>query len=394
MVLEGIFPQDERVEKEIASLLSDGHEVRIATYAFEKVQYMEKYQCYTIYRKRIGQMMYKMSAAILVLPFYFAFWRLYIRKIFKEWPFDAIHIHDLPLARLGKELKKKEGLVFVADQHEFYSDWIGKTAHYNSIPGRIIKYLSNWKKYEYRILKEADMVCTVEQPIKELYVKTHGIDEEKIIVLPNTPLKSVYSIKAKERSDHNFILFYCGGLDVLRGLKTSIHALVQLKEKIPEIKLSLVGKSNKHFDAVAFAASLGVSEYVDFRGWVHYCDLPKEIDKSDICFFIPPSNRDEINNTIATKIYQYMARGKPVIVGKARYMKEFVEKNRIGIAINEDSPQEFAAAVLKLYHSPAELKQFIKNAKLNIEQYYWENTVLEMLRFYRIEESRLNRRSN
>jgi len=391
MVLEGFFPQDERVEKEIASLLTEGHEVRIATYAFKRAHYKEEYSGYVIYRKRLSRLMYKFSAAILVLPFYFNFWRSYIRNIYEEWPFDAVHIHDLPLARLGKELKEKKGLVFVADQHEFYSDWIGKTAHYNSIPGRIIKYFSNWRKYEYNNLMEADLVCTVEKPIKGLYVKLHGIDEDRIIVLPNTPLKSVYSVNPKERSDQNFILFYCGGLDVLRGLKTSIHALVELKQVIPEIKLSLVGKSNKHFDVFAIAASLGVSDNIDFRGWVHYRDLPNEIDKSDICFFIPPSNRDEINNTIATKIYQYMARGKPVIVGKARYMKEFVEENRIGISINEDSPREFAEAVLKMYNSPDDLKKFGENAKANIEHYYWEKTVSDLLRFYRAKETWLNR---
>ena len=51
MVLENIFPQDERVEKEIASLMEEGHEIRIATYSFDPAAFSEVYQGYTIYRR-------------------------------------------------------------------------------------------------------------------------------------------------------------------------------------------------------------------------------------------------------------------------------------------------------------------------------------------------------
>lgn len=382
MVLEGVFPQDERVEKEIVSLREKGHDVRIATYSFISLPFSEEYEGYTIYRKRLSKFLYKLSAATLVLPFYFAFWRKYLLTIYKEWKFDAIHVHDLPLAKLGYEFKRDFGTYFVADQHEFYSNWIVKAAHYNKLPGKIIKLLSNWKKYEYSYLHKADLICTVEQPLKELYIKLHQLDSEKIVVIANTPLKKIYSKKKRRREDESFILFYCGGLDILRGLETPIRALLLLKDIIPNIKISLVGKVNKHFDPIAYAKDLGLEKHIEFRGWVHYNNLPEEIDESDICFFTPPANRDEINNTIATKIYQYMAREKPVIVGQAIYMKKFVEKNGIGISIDEKRPEEFARAVLKIYETPDLGKEFSANAREKVDAYYWENTVKALEDFY------------
>ena len=284
MLLEGVFPQDERVEKEIASLLAAGHEVRIATYAFQSTDFSEEYNGYTIYRKKLSKLMYKFGAAILVLPFYFSFWKKYVKRIADTWDFDAIHIHDLPLAKIGAYYQKR-GKYFVADQHEFYSDWIVKTAHYNTIPGKVIKLLSNWRKYEYTCLHSADLVCTVESPIKKLYTTIHGLPEEKIIVIPNTPLKAIYDVEVQPRKDDRFILFYCGGMDLLRGLEVPIRSLMKLKEQIPNIMISLVGKVNKHFDPIQYAEKLGVADHIEFRGWVHYSDLPKEIDNSDICFF-------------------------------------------------------------------------------------------------------------
>lgn len=382
MVLENVFPQDERVEKEIASLMEAGHEIRIATYSFENVGFSEVYRGYTIYRRKISPLMYKLSAAILVLPFYFSYWRKYLKTIYKEWRFDAIHIHDLPLAKLGAEFKSRHGVRFVADQHEYYSDWIVQTAHYNRGIGKWVKALSRWKDYERRTLTAADLVCTVEAPLKELYIKERGIDPDRLVIVPNTPLKSIYGVKPRKIQKEHFNLFYCGGLDVLRGLDTVIRALPLLKEQIPEIRLILTGKRNKLFDPAELAGKLGLRDLVQFHDWVDYRELPHEIDLGDICFFTPPVNREEIHNTIATKIYQYMARGKPVIVGSARYMKAFVERHQIGLSVDEKRPDEFADAVMKIYSDQTLREQFSSQARKTITSFYWENTVRGMVNFY------------
>ncbi len=386
MVLESVFPQDERVEKEIASLLGAGHEVRIAVYAFEQPPFEEVYQGYTIYRTHISGLMYKLGAAILVLPFYFNFWRRYLKRIYKVWKFDAVHVHDLPLARLGHEFKKKQGVRFVADQHEFYSSWIVKTAHYNTLLGKVIRRLSNWDSYERRYLGMADLVCTVEEPLRAIYLEHHSLVPERVIVIPNTPMKSIYKVAPKSQSKDHFNLYYHGGLDILRGLDTAIGALPLIRKRIPEIRLVLVGKTNKHYDPRQRAAELEVEDHLEIRPWVDYRELPHEIDRGNICFFTPPANREEIHNTIATKIYQYMARGKPVIVGTARYMKEFVEKFGIGLAIDERNPGEFADAVLRIYSDSDLREKFSANARKHMEQYYWENTVLQLVNFYAPED--------
>ena len=383
MVLESVFPQDERVEKEIASLTEEGHEVRIATYSFTQSSSEQLYQNYVIYRRRISKLMYKLGAAILIHPFYFNFWRRYLKEIFRTWNFDALHIHDLPLTRLGSEYKRKHRILFVADQHEFYSSWIVKTAHYNSLPGRVIRFLSNWKAYEGKHLRQADLVCTVEEPLREMYIRQYGLDPLKVIIIPNTPRKSVYDVEPGNVSDDHFNLFYCGGLDRLRGLDTAIRALPLLRERIPEVRLVLTGRKNKYYDPRRQAAVQGVEDLLELREWVDYRELPHEIDLGDVCFFIPPADREEIHNTIATKIYQYMARGKPVVVGSARYMKEFVEKHGIGITVDETSPREFADAVLRIYTDGELRKRFSENSKKTIREFYWEKTIMKLLDFYR-----------
>jgi len=382
MLLEHEFPQDERVEKEIQSLLDEGHELRIATYTFKNAPKKEDYKGYVIYRKSIGRLMYKFSAAILVFPFYFAFWRSFVRMIYAQWNFEAIHIHDLPLARLGSEMQRDKGICFVADQHEYYSNWIVKTAHYNTLPGKVISLLSNWKAYEIKHLNRADLVCTVEEPLRQVYIRDRKLDPDRIIVIPNTPLSSIYLGKESKPDPGHFTLYYHGGLDRLRGIDVALKALPLLKDEIPGLRLVLVGKVNKHNDLIKQAEVLGVQDLVQLKGWIDYRDLPREIDQADLCFFTPPANRDELNNTIATKIYQYMGRSKPMLVGSARYMKQFVEDLGIGLAIDESDPADFARAVMQIYRDKVLREEMQAKAREKRSSYFWEHTVRPMLDFY------------
>ncbi len=97
MVLAGEFPPDERVEKEIESLQKAGFTVAIAVYTMQNKPAVELYHDYVIYRKNISRLLYKSSAAALILPFYFNFWYGFLDSILKKEQFHFIHIHDLPL---------------------------------------------------------------------------------------------------------------------------------------------------------------------------------------------------------------------------------------------------------------------------------------------------------
>ena len=179
MILENEFPPDERVEKEIADLQKSGFELAIAAYTFKNKPSDEKYNGYTIYRKKIPLWVYKSSAASLVLPFYFQFWQKFIGSILKKEDFGILHVHDLPLTRIALKLARKSGLKVVCDQHEYYSNWIVRTRHYNTFFGKIIKSLSQWDKYEKLNLRKADMVVTVSEALRDIYIQEGKVDPGK-----------------------------------------------------------------------------------------------------------------------------------------------------------------------------------------------------------------------
>ena len=387
MVLEREFPPDDRVEKEAFSLSHAGHKVHIACYTRRNLPSLEKKNNYDIFRKPISALIYKSGAAQLVFPFYLNFWRRFINALYNKNQYDAIHIHDLPLTRIGYELKRKHEIRLICDQHEYYSDWIVKTAHYNTIAGRVIKFLSNWKTYERFYLSKADAVITVESPLKDIYVQKVGLPDESVIVIPNTPRKSVFHNKNINQDiiakyKNRFVLIYIGGLDRLRGLQLAIEAVVEIKQSLPEILLLLIGPKSKYYDIDSIVKEKGIADYFEWIPFQPIGVLPSYIAASDIGFFTPQLNRDEIHRTIATKIYQYIVMGKPVIVTMARMMQELVESNEIGFAVDDQDPREFIERVLEISGN-SELRNSIKENTSRLSgRFSWEMTVRPLIDLY------------
>ncbi len=385
MVLEKEFPPDERVEKEAYSLSVLGNNIIIACYTFKDRPLTEDFNYFKVIRRPISKLIYKSSAASLLLPFYFRFWKRYLERIIKDAKIDVIHIHDLPLSKTGYQLRNKYGLKLVCDQHEYYSNWIIHTAHYNTLIGKIIKGLSNWRKYEEKYLNKADLVITIEDPLRKAYIDKIKVNPDKIIIIPNTPLKRVFNtgnIKQNilDNYKNDYVIFYAGGVDILRGIDMVINALPVIKKNIPNIKFVLAGTIHGRFDLMNFAKKKYVDELVSFIGWIPIEDLPSYMFASKICVFTPPVNRDEINKTIATKIYQYASLGKPILVSRAELMKEFVESNKLGYSVNDY--REFADKVIYLYNNPLVYDEISKNCIKVSKEYYWELTINQLIEFY------------
>lgn len=389
MILDGLFPPDERVEKEAVSLINEGHKVSIMCLNYGDQKDHEVYRGISVQRIRIKKSFRnKIQATYLIFPLYRAIWKKNIRYYLKANECDAIHIHDLPLSDIALSLKKKSGIRVICDQHEYYSNWIINTAHYNTPAGKFVSLLSNWKSYEKKCLSRADKVITVEEPLKKIYLEGLPINDDKIIVLPNTPSGDVFNNsnidqEIVNRYQSDFVIFYAGHIDILRGLNTVIEALPILRETIPNLKFLMAGRFNsRYYNPLEYSKQLGVRDMVEYIEWIPLNQLPSYIAASQICLHVPPAISREVNNTVATKIYQYVLMHKPIITGAAEMMKEFVESNRIGLSILDSNPADFAEKVKLMHSSPELMKEFSGNAAKIAGKYSWEITAKPLIDYY------------
>jgi glycosyltransferase involved in cell wall biosynthesis len=122
------------------------------------------------------------------------------------------------------------------------------------------------------------------------------------------------------------------------------------------------------------ALELGVSNHVEYVGFLKPEELMSYMAASKICFAASPADSIEVNNSISTKIYQYLHAHKPVLVGRAKMMRDFVLKYNLGLSANEKDPVDIANTIIRMKN---QLSGFSYEVPEN--EMYWEHTSKEMV---------------
>lgn len=381
MVLDHEFPPDIRVENEIASLHNAGHEVHIACFTRMNRALLEQTSTCTIHRKSISTFLHKSSAACLILPFYFAFWRKFLRRILDRNNFNAVHIHDLPLARIGHEMKCRYGLQFILDLHENWPAFVAAADHTNTLVGKLVSPIRLWVSYERNMVNKADWVIAVVEEMRDR-LKVNGDNADKIIVVPNTVRIGEYSESGMVPEADHVILLYSGGIDNQRGLHIPIEAMPQIIRERPNVRLWLVGKGSYENKLKERVEQLQISGQVVFWGWQDPEKMYALIQQAHIAI-IPYIRTVQTDCSSPNKLFQYMYAGKPVLASNCTSVKRILEETKSGRCYEHNEPGDFGARVIEMARNAGERIQMGRNGKKSvIEKYNWEKTAESLIKIY------------
>lgn len=349
-VLDHNFPPDIRVEHEILSLLSDGHEVSIACFDQKNASKIENWNGATIFRKPISEFRHKTSVGCLKFPFYFNFWRSFIFKLFNDYNFDAIHIHDLPLARIGLECKRKFGAKFVLDLHENWPGLLEVSNHVKSPLGRFLSSNQQWQRYEKEMVLAADNVIVVVDENKDRLLKM-GAKEKNLSIVSNTPTaEDIELIKGDASSNSSALtLFYGGGITEHRGLQYVIKAMAELNEL--NIHFFIVGDGSYLTKLKKLGSDLNliVSKRISFWGWKTLEEMTSIMKESHV-LLIPHKKSKHTDTTIPHKLFQYMATNKPILATNCNPIQRIVEDTNTGFIYEFDSISTIKSQINTIYN--------------------------------------------
>ncbi|MCB0550956.1 MAG: glycosyltransferase family 4 protein [Lewinellaceae bacterium] len=381
MLLEKHFPEDERVEKEAISLIEKGYEVHIASMCVKPPVEFEIYKGIHVHRKYIGPWLKKTSVGALKAPFYFNYWRQFVREILESDSFHAIHVHDLPLGQVGYEAKQKYNIKYVLDLHEHWPALLEASPHTHTFLGRLLSSNKQWEDYEVKMSQRADrIIVVVEEAIDRL--AGLGISAEKITCVSNTI--SIEGSDWGELADHSGkekIMGYAGGIQHLRGLQYVIQAMPILLRENPDIKLWIVG-DGRHLSVLKESCQGALEHSVRFFGHLSFHEMMNKINYFDIGL-IPHLKSPLTDNTIPNKLFQYMYLQKPVLTSDCDPLKRIVEETQSGLAYPYDSPEALAEKALILLSDDEKALTFGKNGKQAVEtKYNWEHDSARLVELY------------
>ena len=382
MVLESEFPPDERVEKEIRSLTKAGHKIHLACYTKENRIRIEEQESLTIHRKQISPFIYKSSVACLKFPFYFNFWRNFIKNIFKKYSFDVVHVHDLPLAKVVKVFSEKHQIPFVLDLHENWPAAMKIAVHTNTFLGKILSSNRQWQNYERKMLFQTDKIIVVVEEMKER-ISQPELDDKNIYILPNTISLNDISFEESTAINEHSTLFYAGGINFHRGLQIVLQALKEVKKEIPNILFNIVGSGSYEQVLKDFVKRNGLEENVNFLGWKSYDEMMDILKKSDITL-IPHLRSEQTDNSSPNKIFQYAFMKKPIISSDCRSLKRVLSEMQAGVVYEDRDYKALAIEIIRLSQDEILREKLGESGhKAVLDKYNWQKSSSELLRLYK-----------
>lgn len=382
MLLDHPFPPDTRVENEMKSLTEAGYEVHLACFQKDKEPLLEKTANGVIHRKPVSKFIYKSSVGVLKFPFYFNYWRRYVNELFANERFDAIHVHDLPLAKVGYEAKCKYGVPFVLDLHENWPVLLQLSKHTNTFLGKLLSSNAQWIDYEKKMCGLADKIIVVVDEAKGR-INGLGVALDKIEVVSNTlDMNQFDPIERKEFKTDKFRMLYVGGINYHRGIQYVIQAISLLKKKGIEVHFDLVGDGSYLADIKQLINELKVQDNVTVHGYKHYTQICDIYESAHVAL-IPHVKSGHTDNTIPHKIFQYLYAGIPMIVSNCNPLVRIVNETESGVSYPYDSPEAFADIISRFYTHPELLDNYIHHGRQAvIDKYNWKVDGARLVKLY------------
>jgi len=381
MVLESDFPPDIRVENEVEALSTAGHEIHIACYSHQKQFSISENSNYTIHKKYISRIRYKSSVGALKFRFYFQFWRRFLKEIFAIHTFNAIHIHDLPLAKIGYEFSNQYQLKFILDLHENWHALLRISTHTQTFLGKLLCSIPQWVKYEKEYVARADHIITVVDEMRERVLNL-GAKPEKVTVVSNTLNIKLFSFPDPKKDPNYTTLVYGGGVNYHRGIQYVIRAIPLLKEQVPNIRLWIIGGGSYLEHLKTEVISLGVTDYVTIWGWKKQQELLELMSQGDFAI-IPHIRSPQTDAGLPHKLFQYMYAGIPILASDCAPVKRIISETGTGFIFKNQDAESFAETLLSLMSDNAFREKIPENGKKwVIEKYNWNRDGTILVRIY------------
>jgi phosphatidylinositol alpha-1,6-mannosyltransferase len=196
-----------------------------------------------------------------------------------------------------------------------------------------------------------------------------GIDTEHF-----APQESAAQLREELGLTDKKVIVSVGRLVHRKGQDTLVEALPEILAAVPDAHLIFIGEGPHKDYLMKRASKLKVIQAITFIGRIQYAHLPRYICIGDI-FAMPSRSRLaglEVEG-LGIVYLEASACGLAVIGGKSGGAPDAVLEGETGFAVDGTSPQEVAAAAIKLLNDP-ELAQKMgaRGRKWIIEEWRWE----------------------
>jgi glycosyltransferase involved in cell wall biosynthesis len=327
-------------------------------------------------RHRGGKTIYIGQYSAFILR---SFAHLTLRSVIRSY--DFVHVHNMPDVLVFSALVPKAlGAKIVLDLHDPMPELMQTIFELTekSLSVRLLKRLEKWS------IGFADVVLTVNLACKKIYT-SRSCSPEKINVVLNSPEDDIFQFQPPsspssngEKSARPFTILYHGSLVRRNGFDLAVDALEAARKSIPTARLMVCGERSSFFEEVMESVrKRGLQENVQYLGVKNHRQVVEAINSCDLG--VIPNQRNtftEINTP--TRIFEYLALGKPVIAPRTQGIRDYFGDGDL-IFFEAGDADDLARKIEFAFFNPSEVGKIVERGQQVYLAHKWSREKSNLL---------------
>jgi len=208
------------------------------------------------------------------------------------------------------------------------------------------------KKIELFLYRKADLI-TIAVPGFRKYITDLKISNKKIIDLPNganvelfSPAPNSKKIREKFSWEEKFLILFSGNHGLAQGLEYLLKTADSLKD-FEDLRFIFIGDGVVKEKLIKMKQKMQLDSVI-FLDKVDRDQMPSFISAMDVCL-VPLIKHPLFLNALPSKMFEYMACEKPVIVSIEGEAKDLIKKSGAGVFVEPENIFQLKNAILNLY---------------------------------------------
>ena len=371
MVVFSYYPADLRVRREAEALVDAGMHIDVICLRNDSERKNEIMNGVKIYRlpikrRRAGKRYYFWDYT------YFTILTLIIlTKFYMQKRYSLVHVHNMPDQLVFTALIPKLcGSKLILDLHDPMPEvYMAKYSIKLSHP--IISFLIFLEKLSIWF---SDFVITPNIAFRNLFI-SRGCPKSKIQIVMNSPDEKIFSCswrkyEKKKIDNDEFRIMYHGTITERNGLDLALEALNMLRNKIPNISFHVYGEGDFVEYFLKLVKKLNLDDLVHYHGQVAPETIAREIELIDVGL-IPNKKNPFTNINMPTRIFEYLCKGKPVIVPRTKGILDYFDEESLYF-FEPGSVDKLVEKIIDVYNNPARCHDILARGISVYKKYRWE----------------------
>lgn len=301
-------------------------------------------------------------------------------RVWRQHKFDAIHICNPPdlLFLVALPFKVLSRVAVVFDHHD-----LSPELYEVKFEKRGVGY---WmmRVAEYFTFRLADQVISTNESFACIAKGRGGKKDSEVTVVRSGPNLATFKRPEAKRSGNGITLGYVGVIAEQDGVDILVRAMETLVKDHArsDIKAVIIGDGPSKAGLEELAAHLGISDYIDFTGFLAGDDLLEVLGQVDIGVCPDPYN--ELNDKCTmNKTLEYMALSIPSVQFDLTESRVSAADAALYAGRNND-PAELAKAILLLADDEELRREMGAKGRLRMEESLeWRHQVPKLVGVYR-----------